>query len=117
MRGLLLAAERGRIGGRYLLAGENMTNAAFITLVADVAGVRWPRVHIPAPLLAIAGRAAEWVADHVTRRAPRLTSGMSALTAAYLYFDGSHAERELGFRAGPVAPAIERCVRWFREAR
>jgi dihydroflavonol-4-reductase len=117
VRGLRLAAERGRIGGRYLLAGENMTNGDFMALVAEVAGARRPRVRVPGRLLALAGRAAEWLADHVTRRPPPLTFGMGALTECYLYFDGTRAERELGFRAGPVAPAIERCVRWFREAR
>jgi len=117
VRGLWLALERGKIGGRYLLAGENMTNNAFMTLVADVAGASRPRVRVPGPVLDVAGRAAEWIADHVTRQPPPLTAGMSALTRSYLYFDGSRAERELGFRAGPVTPAIERCVRWFREGR
>jgi dihydroflavonol-4-reductase len=117
VRGLWLALDRGAIGGRYVLAGENMTHHAFMTLVAEVAGVRRPRLHVPRAVLSVAGRAAEWLADHVTRESPPLTAGMSALTGSYLYFDGSHAARELGFCASPVTPAIERCVRWFREAR
>jgi dihydroflavonol-4-reductase len=117
VRGLWLALERGAVGRRYLLAGENMTNHAFMSLVAEVAGAPRPRLRVPWPVLAVAGRAAEWLADHVTRRPPPLTWGMSALTGSYLYFDGTRAARELGFVAGPVAPAIERCVRWFREGR
>jgi hypothetical protein len=35
------------------------------------------------------------------------------LIGKYLYFDGARAERELGFKAGPCRPAIERSVRWF----
>jgi hypothetical protein len=60
---------------------------------------------------------AEWTADHLTRKDPPLTSGMSGLVGKYLFFDGRRAEVELGFKAGPVRPAIERCIRWFRTAR
>jgi hypothetical protein len=67
--------------------------------------------------LKIAGVAAEWTADRLTKKDPPLTAGMAALVGKYLWFDGRRAKAELGFSAGPVAPAIERCVRWFREAR
>jgi hypothetical protein len=39
---------------------------------------------------------------------------MTALIGKYLYFDGSKAKRDLGFEPGPAAPAIKRCIEWFR---
>jgi dihydroflavonol-4-reductase len=116
VRGLWLAMEHGEPGRQYLLAGENLTHQQFMTQVAELAGVALPRVKLPRPVLDAAGAASEWVADHVTHRPPPLTRGMTALAGRFLFFDGARAERELGFRAGPVAPAIERCIQWFRDA-
>jgi dihydroflavonol-4-reductase len=117
VRGLWLAMERGEVGRQYLLAGENLTHQQFMTRVAELAGVAPPRVKLPGPVLDAAGAACEWLADHVTRRPPPLTRGMTGLVGKFLFFDGTRAERELGFVAGPVAPAIERCIQWFRDAR
>lgn len=114
VHGLWLAMERGAPGRHYLLVGENLTNRQFMTLVAERAGVAPPRVRLPGPVLDAAGAAGEWLADHVTHRPPRLTRGMAGLIGKFLFFDGARAARELGFQAGPVAPAIERSVAWFR---
>src|SRR6266446_7483873 len=117
VRGLWLALERGTVGRQYLLVGENLSNQEFMTKVAGIAGVARPRFKAPKALLDVVGAVAEWTADRFTRKAPALTSAMSGLIGRYLYFDGARAHTELGFKAGPVTPAIERCVLWFREAR
>ena len=113
-RGIWLALEKGEIGRQYLLAGENLTNHEFMSLVAEVAGAPRPRVKIPRGCLAALAAGLEWTADHVTRRPPAVTRSMAALVGRYLYFDGARARRELGFEPGPVRPAIERAVEWFR---
>jgi len=117
VRGLWLALERGTVGRQYLLVGENLSNQEFMTTVAGIAGVGRPRFKVPKALLDVAGAVAEWTADRFTRKAPALTSAMSGLIGRYLYFDGARAHTELGFKAGPVRPAIERCILWFREPR
>jgi dihydroflavonol-4-reductase len=117
IRGLWLALERGRVGGQYLLVGENLTNRQFMSKVAQLGGVSPPRFKVPKPVLHMVAAVGEWTANHVTRKAPPLTTGMSGLIGKYLFFDGSRARMELGFEAGPVAPAIARCIQWFREAR
>jgi dihydroflavonol-4-reductase len=117
VRGCWLAMERGEVGRQYLLVGENLTNREFMAAVAELAGVGRPRLQVPARLLDAVGTVGEWLADHVTRKPPLLTAGMTGLIGRFLFFDGARAERELGFRAGPVAPAIDRCIRWFRGAR
>lgn len=115
-RGLWLALERGRPGRQYLLAGENLTNQQFMSLVATVAGARPPRIKIPRPCLTALALGAEWVADHVTGRPPALTRSMASLVGRYLYFDGARARQELGFDPGPLRAGIERAVAWFRGA-
>lgn len=114
VRGLWLALERGRIGEQYLLAGDNLTNREFMTLVAKCAGVPAPKFKIPRPFLQGIAWGGEWLSDHVTKKEPVLTVGMSALIGKYLYFDGKKAEMELGFKAGPSSAGIQRCVDWFK---
>lgn len=114
VRGMWLALERGRIGEKYLLVGENLTNQEFMSRVAVAAGRRPPRLRVPKAALGVAAYAGEWLADHVTQKHPPLTRGMLGLIGRYLYFDRDKAERELGFQAGHCQPAIERSVEWFR---
>jgi dihydroflavonol-4-reductase len=115
VRGLWLALERAQPGSQYLLAGENLSNREFMSKVSWAAGVSPPSYKIPRPLLGVAAGVMEWHADRITRREPVLTRGMAGLIGKFLYFDGSRAERELGFKAGPSGPAIQRCVDWFKE--
>ena len=117
VRGLWMALDQGRIGRQYLLVGENLTNRQFMSTVAELAGVSRPRLKAPRALLCLVAAVGEWSADHLTKKRPLLTPGMSGLIGKYLFFDGRRADAELGFKAGPVAPAIERCIRWFGEAR
>src|SRR5438128_12556732 len=88
-----------------------------MTKVAGIAGVARPRFKAPKALLDVVGAVAEWTADRFTRKASALTSAMSGLIGRYLYFDGAGAHTELGFKGGPAAPAIERCVPRFPAAR
>jgi dihydroflavonol-4-reductase len=113
-RGLLLALEKGTPGRGYLLAGENLTNRQFMSLVAEVAGTAPPRVQLPRAALAVVAGALEWAADHLTRRPPPVTRGMAALVGRYLWYDGARARDELGFTPAPVRAALERAVGWFR---
>jgi dihydroflavonol-4-reductase len=117
VRGLWLALERGKVGRQYLLVGENLTSQQFMTAVAELAGASRPRFKAPKPVLDLVAAVGEWTADHLTKKHPPLTPGMAGLIGKYLFFDGRRAEAELGFKAGPIAPAIERCIRWFRESR
>ena len=49
--GHALALERGRIGERYVLGGENMLLKDILALIADVAGQRPPRIRLPEALI------------------------------------------------------------------
>lgn len=115
VQGLWLALNKGRCGVRYLLAGENLSNKAFISRVAEAAGQRPPSLKIPKPCLSALAYTQEWLASRVTHKPPRLTIGMSALIGKYLYYDHTRARTEFGFSPGSCNAAIERSVRWFRD--
>jgi dihydroflavonol-4-reductase len=97
--GHALALERGRAGERYLLGGVDLPLAELFARIAAIAGVPRPRVRVPY-VVARAGAAVRLVNRHEVR-----------LARLPMYFDSSKAERELGYRAGPIEPALERAVR------
>src|ERR1700733_13312906 len=49
--GHALALERGRIGERYVLGGENLLLKDVLALIADVAGQRRPGIRLPEALI------------------------------------------------------------------
>lgn len=46
-RGHLLAAEKGRIGEKYILGNENLTLARIFTLLSGITGLKAPKVRLP----------------------------------------------------------------------
>jgi dihydroflavonol-4-reductase len=98
-RGHVLALERGRPGERYLLGGVDLPLREVFAAVADLAGRPPPRASIPYG--AIRAGAALGVVNR--------QEAILARTPAY--FSSAKAERELGYRAGPVEPALARAVR------
>ncbi|MDQ3993751.1 MAG: NAD-dependent epimerase/dehydratase family protein [Actinomycetota bacterium] len=97
-RGHVLALEHGKAGERYLLGGANMPLAELFAAIADLAGRPRPRVRVPYPVAVGAGRLGLVNRDEV--RLARLP----------MYFSSERAEAELGYRRGPVAPALARAV-------
>jgi dihydroflavonol-4-reductase len=111
-QGHLLAAERGRIGERYILGGRNLTLKQMLDILAAVSGRPSPRWKIPYALAYAAG----WVDMGVSRmmnRQPQIPLEGVRMARHKMFVDASKAERELGFEPGPVEAALDRAVSWY----
>lgn len=108
------AATRGRIGERYILGNHNVTLRAFFTLVADVAGVKAPKLPLPSILARSVARGMEFWSDHVSKTPPLATRKSVEYMQRYAYFDGSKAQRELEMPCTPLRTSVERAVAYFR---
>ncbi|HEY63601.1 MAG TPA: NAD-dependent epimerase/dehydratase family protein [Caldilineae bacterium] len=112
--GHLLAAERGRVGERYILGGENLTLKQILDILAEVSGRPPVRLRIP-HVLALA-----WAYVDVTlariypRHVPAATPETVRLARKPMYFDASKAVRELGFPQTPAREALRKAVEWYR---
>jgi dihydroflavonol-4-reductase len=113
-RGHLLAAERGRIGEKYILGGENMSLAELFTRLARLSGMREPRMRIPYAVAYGFALGAEAFARTVTHRAPRASLTEVKMARKKMFFDSSKAIAELGYAPGPVDPALQRAIDFFR---
>ena len=111
-RGHLLAADRGRIGERYILGGRNLTLKEMLDMVSAASGKPAPRWKIPYVLAYAAG----WVDSGVSGvlgREPHIPIEGVRMARHKMFVNGSKAERELGFVPGPIESAMERAVAWY----
>jgi len=113
--GHFAAFERGRIGERYVLGGQNATLAEILATVAQAVGRRPPRVRIPRQALMPFAHVTEAVA-RVTGREPMLTLDGLRMSKNKMFFSSAKAERELGYRARPYREGITDAIAWFRHA-
>ncbi len=113
-RGHLLAAERGRIGERYLLGGRNMTLKEILDALATISGQRAPRICLPWRVAMAIGYADQRVA-RVRGREPRIPLDGVRMARHPMWVNCTKAERELGFQPGSVEAALQRAVQWYRQ--
>jgi dihydroflavonol-4-reductase len=114
-RGHVLALQRGRVGERYILGGENRTLKELLEAVARRVGRPAPQVRLPrAPLYPVA-LLAEALA-HITNREPFITRDALKMSANRMFFSSAKAERELGYAPLPYAFALEAALDWFDHA-
>lgn len=113
-RGHLLAAERGRIGEKYILGGENLTLKEFLGRLAAISGMPAPKMRIPYAVAFSFALGAEAFARTVTRRAPRASLTEVRMARKHMFFDSSKARVELGYSPGPIDVAITAAIEFFR---
>jgi dihydroflavonol-4-reductase len=110
--GHLLVSEKGKVGERYLLGAENLTLKQLLDTLAKITGLRAPSMKIPHGL-ALGVAYADTVLSRLTFREPQIPIEGVKIARHKMFVDCSRAQRELGFRPGPVAAALERAVRWY----
>jgi dihydroflavonol-4-reductase len=113
--GHLLAFERGRIGERYILGGENVLLRDLLAAIAGLSGRRAPRISLPRTPLYPLAYGAEAVA-RLTGKEPLLTLDGLRLARYRMFFTSAKAERELGYRSRPYQEGVADALAWFRKA-
>ena len=114
--GHLHAFERGRIGERYILGGENMSLREILTQICRLAGRQPPRIRVPHSALLPIAYASEALA-RVTGRGTRVTVEAVRMARKRMYFSSEKAVRELGYGWRPPVDAFEDALFWFGQQR
>lgn len=112
--GHLLAAEKGRIGERYILGGRNMTLKEILDALATITGRPSPRVRLPHAVAMAAGYADEWM-SRLMGREPQVPVEGVKMSRHRMFVESDKAERELGYKPSSVEAALGRAVRWYEE--
>jgi len=113
--GHLLALDKGRIGERYILGGQDASLAEMLGVIAELSNRRAPRINLPrGPIYPIAYAAEAWA--RMSGREPFVTVDALRMSEHHMFFSSAKAERELGYRARPYREAVADALAWFREA-
>ena len=111
--GHLLAMEKGRIGERYILGGQDASLREMLAQIAQLTGRKPPTVNLPrGPLYPLAW-AAEAVAQ-ITGKEPFVTRDALRMASHHMFFSSAKAQRELGYTARPYSEALADALAWFR---
>jgi dihydroflavonol-4-reductase len=114
-RGHILAAQKGKVGEKYILGNVDMSILEFYKLISDVAGMQPPTLKFPYPAVLGTSYLFQLIAS-ITKKPPVLTPAASRVNRLYWYFDSSKAIKELGLPQTPIRTTVEKAVSWFREA-
>jgi dihydroflavonol-4-reductase len=113
--GHILAAQKGRVGERYILgnAGGNWTMRETLATLKEITGIPAPGIKIPYWVALAAGHVSEGIA-RVTGKPPRAPLAGVRMARYKMWFNPAKAIRELGLPQTPVKQAMAEAVEWFR---
>jgi dihydroflavonol-4-reductase len=109
-----LALQKGRIGERYILGGQDVSLRDMLAEIARLTGRKPPTVNLPRGPLYPLAYAAEAIAQ-LTGKEPFLTADALKMSRYQMFFSSAKAERELGYRARPYVEALADALAWFRQ--
>lgn len=112
--GHCLVAEKGKIGDRYIIGGENVTLKDFLYTLSELSGVPPPKVRVPYALTLLGGLMGE-ITGRLTNKEP-LASFASVRMGKYPHYVSiDKAKEELGYLPGPILNSLKEEIAWFRE--
>jgi dihydroflavonol-4-reductase len=112
--GHLLAFERGRIGERYILGGDNLPLGKMLAQIANLVGRKPPRLRLPSRALLPVAVIAEAIARLGIGGEPLVTADGVRMARKPMYFTSAKAERELGYRSRPAVEGLRDAIDWYR---
>ena len=107
-----LAAQKGRIGERYILGGENLTLKQVLDLLAEVSGLPGPKFKTPYAI-ALAFGAVDTALAVMRGTVPMAPLDAIKMAKHYMWFSSEKAKRELCFAPRPAKEALKDAVAWY----
>lgn len=111
-KAMLLAAEHGRSGERYIVSDRYMSIRELHEIAATAVGRRPPRIGIPMSALRAGARVNDVAARLLRRDLPFAYAGIR-MAELMSPLDHGKAQRELGWTPAPVEDSIRRAALWF----
>jgi dihydroflavonol-4-reductase len=113
--GHILAAERGRVGERYILghADGNWTMKQALDVLAEITGLPAPKFRVPHAVALGAAHVDELIAKF-TSKPPKAPLAGVRMAKYKMFFSPVKAIRELGLPQTPPKEALRDAVTWFK---
>lgn len=112
--GHLLAFNKGKIGERYILGGEDLTLKMLLDSIADATNNRRPMFRIPHNLIIPIAYLAETWTRMRKQGEPFVTLDGLNMAKKKMYFSSEKAKNDLGYTPRPAEEAINDAITWFK---
>ena len=116
VRGHILAMEKGCIGERYIIGGENASLKKFYELVDEVSGKKHFQINLPPPVGLAYGGIQKFAAETFGIY-PQITTGWVDTFLQDWAYSCAKAERELGYTFTPLKEGIRLTYEWILQQR
>ncbi|ACS80418.1 hopanoid-associated sugar epimerase [Maridesulfovibrio salexigens] len=113
--GHLLALEKGKIGRRYILGGDNISLKDLFAMTARITDKPGPRFKVPQFVMYLAGFTGEVLARLGLVKNPVATMDSVRMASKKMYYSSERAEKELGYTHRPALEAVQDAVYWFKD--
>ena len=108
--GLLLAMKHGQNGHRYILGGEAIPLSKLLSRLRTISGRKAVPVPVPVMIAQTTALAMEFVANHVTHRAPAATVEGVRIAMRSKSLSNEKSRRELGYAPHSIELALREIV-------
>ena len=113
--GHLLAFEKGVVGQRYILGGENILLRDILFAIAKITGGSEPRFKIPTNAIMPFAYIAEFWARVVSGKEPFASIDSLQMAKKKMFFSHEKATHDLGYIPRPADQALIDAVKWFQD--
>jgi farnesol dehydrogenase len=114
-RGVVLTLEKAKPGSRYMLGGENVTQAAFYSLVGRLTGARIPGLRLPDSVAKAAG-AMQKLWAQMRKSTPQLTPDLVDIYKHDWAYRSDRAAAEIGYTWRSLEQGLTETVAWLKES-
>ncbi|RLN18868.1 putative dihydroflavonol-4-reductase [Panicum miliaceum] len=111
--GHIAAMEKGRVGERYLLTGENTSFEQIFNLAANITNTKPPKFHIPLWFLEIYGRISVFVA-RITGKPPLISYPAVDCIRHQWAYSCDKAKKELGYSPRSLTEGLAQTLLWLK---
>ncbi|MBL8197044.1 MAG: NAD-dependent epimerase/dehydratase family protein [Blastocatellia bacterium] len=113
-QGHILAAEKGRIGERYILGNKNVTLKEILDILEKITGLPAPKRSIPHFIPLLVSYFDELLISKLLGREPTVTINGAKMACHPMYYHSEKAVRELGLPQSSIETALQDAVTWFK---
>ena len=116
-KGHIQAFNKGKLGERYILGGENLTFKEILEMISNLCGHNPPKIQLPKKPLYPIGYLFEIFARLFNLKNPMLTVDMIRMAEKKMFFSSEKAKKELNYRCKSAKFALKDAIQWFIDNR
>lgn len=112
--GHIAAMEKGRVGEKYILGGENVSYNQFFQMISEITGKRFFQFKIPYPVVIIFSKFEE-IRAKLFGGNPLITPEWVKTFALDWVYTSKKAEQELGYKYTPLRESMRQTIDWLNK--